>query len=312
MKLRLARGVHEARPVRIHRRLLVAALAMSVSCAHAPPPAPVTWKHIAAMPVPPADHVIAYGSDSLAFGELRLPPGAGPHPVAIVVHGGCWRSEYDLKHIGPLSAALTYKGVATWTLEYRRIGDAGGGWPGTFEDVSRGADHLRELASRFSLDLSRVVAVGHSAGGHLALWLAARKNLPASSALHSANPLPLRGVVALAAITDLREYARDSSYCNASVPLLLGGTAAEVPDRYAETSPIDLLPLGVPVRLVHGSGDKVVPVAQGQAFAAAAKQRGDDARFVPVEGAGHFDLIAPAAPAWREVERAVLELAGGK
>jgi acetyl esterase/lipase len=310
--LRSAGAVHEARPVRNRRLLCVAVLSISLSCAHAPPPAPVTWKQIAAMPVPPADHTIAYGSDPLAFGELRLPPGSAPHPVAIVLHGGCWRSEYDLKHICPLSAALTESGIATWTLEYRRIGDAGGGWPGTFDDVARGADHLRELASRFSLDLTRVVAVGHSAGGQLALWLAARKNLPASSALHSANPLPLRGVVALAAITDLREYARDSSYCNASVPLLLGGTAAEVPDRYAETSPIELLPLGVPVRLVHGNGDKVVPLAQSQVFAAAAKGRGDDARFVPVEGAGHFDLISPAAPAWREVERAVLELTGGK
>jgi acetyl esterase/lipase len=278
-------------------------VAGTLSCAHAPP-APVTWKQIAAMPQPPADHVIPYGDDSLAFGELRLPTGAGPHPLVILIHGGCWRSQYDLHHVAPLGAALTRRGVAVWTIEYRRIGDAGGGWPGTFEDVARGADHVRELARKFPLDLERVVLVGHSAGGHLALWLAARRHLPAGSPL-AVDPLPVRGVVGLAAISDLRAYGAGAGYCNESVGLLLGGTPAEVPDRYAQASPTELPPAGVPLRLVHGTGDTVVPLEQSRAFAA---RLGGEARYVPIEGAGHFDLIAPTSSAWATVEREIVSL----
>ena len=294
------------------RRLFVPSFAfgavLALSCAHAPAHTPVTWNQIAALPVPPADQRIAYGSDSLQFGELRLPEGAGPHPVAIVIHGGCWRAEYDLAHISPLSAELTRNGIATWTLEYRRIGNDGGGWPGTFQDVAAGADHLRELAKGLPLDLDRVVAVGHSAGGHLALWLAARPGLPAGSALASSDPLRLSGVIGLAAIADLRRYAEGSGYCNASVPLLLGGGPGEVADRYALASPSERLPLGVPVRLVHGTGDKIVPIEQSREFATRAASRGDDAKFLPVEGAGHFDPIATSAPAWSTVLKSVLDL----
>lgn len=296
--------------MRIRWILIVSSIAMSLSCAHAPPRGTVTWSQILGLPLPPTELRIAYGEDSLAFGELRLPEGTGPHPVAVIIHGGCWRSEYDLKHITHVSAALTSKGIATWTLEYRRIGDAGGGWPGTFEDVARGTDFLRELARRHPLDLDRVVLVGHSAGGHLALWLAARPRLPRASVFASPDPLPVRGVVGLAAIGDLRAYAAGTAWCNASVPLLLGGTPAEVPERYAEASPIELLPLGVPVRLIQGTADTIVPIEQGSDFATRAKAAGDDARYVPIEGAGHFDLIAPTAAAWEQVEAAVVELLG--
>src|SRR5438132_9320670 len=117
---------------------------------------------------------IAYGPDRFQFGDLRLPSGSGPRPVAIVIHGGFWREKYDLEYIVPVCEALTAAGVVTWNLEYRRIGNAGGGWPGTFEDVAAGADHLHSLAHEFNLDLNRVIAIGHSAGGHLAFWLASR------------------------------------------------------------------------------------------------------------------------------------------
>jgi acetyl esterase/lipase len=270
---------------------------------------PVSWEEIAALPRPPADHRASYGSDPQQFGELRLPPGPGPHPVAVVVHGGCWRDRFTLDHITPLSAALTRAGVATWTLEYRRVGNAGGGWPGTFLDVARGTDHLRELARTHPLDLSRVVTVGHSAGGHLALWLAARPKLPRESPLHAPDPLPLRGVVPLAAISDLAAYAPGPpGSCNAMVPEVMGGTPAEVPARYAQGSPVELLPLGVPVRGVHGGLDPVVPLEQSRRYEARARAAGDDARLRAVEGAGHFDVIAPHAPAYRAVEEAVREL----
>jgi acetyl esterase/lipase len=270
----------------------------------------VTWQEVVDRPVPPADARIAYGSAPLQFGELRLPDGPGPHPVVVVVHGGCWESAYDLAHAGSLSEALTRTGAATWTLEYRRIGDPGGGWPGTFEDVARGTDHVRTLAARYPLDTTRVVVAGHSAGGHLALWLAARARLPAGSPLAATHPLPLRGVVALGAITDLRAYGAEAGDCNASVARLLGGGPDAFPDRYAAASPADHLPLGVPVRLVHGAEDAIVPVAMSEAFAAQARARGDDARVHRLEGAGHFDVIAPWSPAWPAVEAAVRALLG--
>src|SRR5215475_9605461 len=136
----------------------------------------------------PADDRISYGPNEFQFGELRLPKGAkgnGPYPVAIVIHGGCWMAEYGLSYMGHLSAGLTEAGVATWSVEYRRVGNSGGGWPGTFEDVSRAADHLRKISKQYNLDIDRVIAVGHSAGGHLALWLAARKSLPKGSPVYS-------------------------------------------------------------------------------------------------------------------------------
>ncbi len=168
---------------------------VAVACARTRSRGVVTWGEIASQPVPPADHRIAYGSDSLHFGELRLPRGSGPHPLVVVIHGGCWRSQYDLRHISSASAALTRAGFATWTLEYRRIGNPGGGWPGTFRDVTQGVDYVRTLAQSFPLDTGRVVLLGHSAGGHLALWLAARPNLSRESPLSSPAPLPVRGVV---------------------------------------------------------------------------------------------------------------------
>jgi len=134
----------------------------------------VSFQEVLALPATPANARIAYGSAPTQFGELWVPPGPGPHPVAVVIHGGCWSAEYGEAHIRPVCAALARAGVAAWCLEYRRVGDEGGGWPGTFEDVARGADHLRAIAPAHGLDLQRVVAVGHSAGGHLALWLAGR------------------------------------------------------------------------------------------------------------------------------------------
>ena len=288
--------------------MLAAAAALAASAA----PHTMTWEELDALPKPPADRRIAYGEGSLQFGELRLPKGAGPFPVAIVIHGGCWRAEYDHLHATPLAAALTAHGVATWTIEYRRIGDPGGGWPGTFEDVARATDHLRAIAPEFHLDLARVVAIGHSAGGHLALWAAARRTLPAGAPGASPEALPLRGVIGLAAIGDLREYANGASWCMKSAPLLMGGTPDSLPERYAIVDPSELLPLHVPVRLVHGTLDKIVPIAQSRAFAARAQSKGDDVRLVELEGEAHFDLVAPHGKAFDAIEEAVKELSAKK
>jgi acetyl esterase/lipase len=274
-------------------------------------PEPITWEEVLALPRPAPDHRIAYGDGESRFGELRLPKGDGPFPVVVLVHGGCWLAEFDLGYMASAAAALAAEGMAVWTLEYRRVGDPGGGWPGTFEDIGRGVDHLRDLADRFPLDLGRIVLAGHSAGGHLALWAAARARLPGARPLHAADPLPVRGVVTLAGITDLADYGRGPRDCNAAVARLMGGGPGEFPRRYAEGNPAALLPLGVPARLVQGTLDPIVPVDQARAFETAARAKGDDARMVLVEGAGHFDLVAPSTAAWQAVRRAILDRLGG-
>jgi len=260
------------------------------------------------LPHPEPDARIPYGDDVLQFGELRLPKGSGPHPVAIVVHGGCWRARYDIGHTRNFSDALRREGIATWSLEYRRVGNPGGGWPGTFLDVAAGADHLRTLASSHPLDLARIVAVGHSAGGHLALWLAARAGLGERSEIRgSSDPLPLGGVVSLAGITDLRRAVQEK-VCDSMAAELVGGRPEDAVSRYAEASPIERLPLGLRQRLVTGSLDAVVPPAFGDRYAAEARVKGDDASHTLVEGAGHFEVIYPGSDAFRVVLEAIRSL----
>ena len=275
------------------------------------PPAfsqPLMTSHdLLALPRPPADHTIAYGPAPQQVAELRLPKGPGPHPVVILVHGGCWQAPWAFDHVRSLAAALTAEGHATWSLEYRRLGDPGGGWPGTLEDVGRGADHLREAARQHPLDLGRVVALGHSAGGQLALWLAARPRLPGSSPLHSAKPLRLLGVVSLAGITDLRGGA-EGDICGDAIPQLLGGPSRDQAGRLAQSSPVELVPLGLPVRLVCGARDPIVPIDQARSYEAAARRAGDTVAVELVEGAGHYELVNPSSAAWPAVRDAVRDL----
>jgi len=235
-------------------------------------------------PAPPATR-IAYSRGEFQVGDLRVPSGRGPHPVAIVIHGGYWRARYDLKEVEHLCEAVTRRGLATWSLEYRRIGNPGGGWPGTLDDVRTGAAHLEKIATERSLDLKRVVAMGHSAGGHLVLWLAKQ------------NAIALRGIVALAPVADLRR-AWELKLSDTVVADLLGGSA----------SPIELVPLGVAQRVLHGTNDDVVPLEISRRYVAAAKKSGDDSKLIEVAGAGHFELIDPRSSAWPVVKEAVLEL----
>ena len=267
----------------------------------------LTFQEILALPATPADARIAYGPAPQQFGELWLPKGPGPHPVAIVIHGGCWSAEYGEAHIRPFCAALPREGVAAWCLEYRRLGDEGGGWPGTFADVARGADHLRQIAAAHRLDLGRVVSVGHSAGGHLALWLAARSRLAASEPLRGKEPLALRGVVGLAPIPDLARAAADR-VCGDAVPALLGGPPAARPERYSVASPIGFCRWASPRRSFTAVRTRSCPWDFG-GLCRRRTCKGDAARLVAVDGAGHFDVIAPTSKAWHRVEDAVESLA---
>jgi acetyl esterase/lipase len=220
--------------------------------------------------------------------------------MVVLIHGGCWRAEYDVTHVAPLATALGDEGFAVWAIEYRRVGSAGGGWPGTFLDVGAAVDHLRVLATHHPLDLARVVVAGHSAGGHLAMWSAARGVLPEDSGIAVPDPLLPRGVVSIAGIADLRAYASPTG-CGSAVVPLLGGVFDTVADRYAHASPAVLVP-PVPVQLIVGSADTIVPRSQAEAFVRAAGSR---ATLRLVEGAGHFDLIAPDRTAWTVLRDAV-------
>lgn len=269
-------------------------------------PAMTSSEWVLQAPPPGADVRIAYGPDAQQFGELRLPKGKGPHPVVVVIHGGFWRARYDLAHVGHLAADLTSRGFATWSLEYRRVGHAGGGFPGTLRDVGAGVDHLRTIAAQHSLDVSRIVTLGHSAGGHLAAWVAARPRV-SDPELTTIDPLKLAGVVSLAGVLDLH-HAHSLRLSDGIVEEFLGGTPQQVPQRYAQASPHALLPLGLPQLLLHGTRDQTVPPALSSDYAAKARQLADDARYVPLEGADHFELIDPKSKEWPSVVAAVSEL----
>jgi acetyl esterase/lipase len=256
---------------------------------------------------PAADARIAYGDDPLQFGDLRLPgeSGEGPFPVVIVVHGGFWKSKYTLDHIGHLCAALAASGVATWSVEYRRIGDEGGGWPNTMLDVGKACDHLRAIADDYHLDLERIVVTGHSAGGHLAAWVAARHNIPEGDPLYAAEPLIVDACVPLAGVVDLNLCWR-MKLSNGIVEQLLGGTPEQVPERYESASPGALLPLGVKQRLVHGTADPNVPYEIANLYVARAKSLGDDIELITLKGTGHFEVIDPTSKEWPTVRDTIL------
>lgn len=276
-------------------------------------PALLTPQELQALPRRAPDHRLSYGPDSNQHGELRLPDGPGPHPVVVLVHGGCFKAAYaTASDLAPMADALEDAGIASWNIEYRRLGHPGGGWPGTYLDVGTAIDHLRTLAARYPLDLDRVVLAGHSAGGHLALWAAARDRVPAAGDLHMPDPLPVRGVVDLAGPVDLTVHVAEyQALCRDTVITdLLGGTPATVPARYAQASPASLLPLGVPQVVVIGDHEDFVPHPIAAGYVDAAVRAGDEARLVVIPDAGHFEVASPRAHGWPTVfatMRALLE-----
>ena len=247
---------------------------------------------------------IAYGNDPLQFGELHIPEGDGPFPVVVFIHGGCWLAEYDLNTTRPLAWALRDEGIAVWNLEYRRVGNPGGTYPGLLLDIGAGIDHLRSLALEHPLDLARVVVMGHSAGGQLALWAGARAKIPADHDLYLPDPLALAGVVALAPAAALTQLHRQGA-CDKVIDRLMHGSPAEYPDRYAYAEPARMAPIGTRHTVLMGVHDaEWTPF--GEAYVTAARAIGDDMidRVMAPES-GHFEVINPTSTTWPLVLEAV-------
>ncbi|HET8840523.1 MAG TPA: alpha/beta hydrolase [Ktedonobacteraceae bacterium] len=251
---------------------------------------------------------LAYGEEEFQFGELYLPDETGPYPVSILIHGGYWRARYGLDLMNGLAEDLATRGIAAWNIEYRRVGNSGGGWPGTFEDVARATDCLARIAEDYELDVNRVVPIGHSAGGHLAMWLASRPRIPLQSPLapHE-KPLKLRGAISLAGVLDLT-LAYQLHLSNDAVVGLLGGTPDEVPERYQSASPIALLPLGLPQILIHGTADESVPFEMSQQYAGAARLAGDAIHYIELDAVDHFDVINAGTEVWKLTVEQLLSL----
>jgi acetyl esterase/lipase len=255
---------------------------------------------------------IAYGKDSLDFGELRIPAGRGPFPVAILIHGGCWQAQLSepsvppavtaLDLLRPAADALTRAGIATWNIEYPRIGNPKGGWPGTYRSISAAADYLKVIAKAHHLDLDHVIAVGHSSGGQLALWLAIRGKLPRTSPIYSRPKVQLKGVIDVDGMPDLRGFwPIQQAMCNAPVlEQFLGGSPDSAPERYREGGPIDFLPIGIPQMMLlrdHPPETEALSLA----YAKRAQAAGDRITVVMQKGQSHFDGINPETPDWLAV-----------
>jgi acetyl esterase/lipase len=274
----------------------------------------MTPQDLAKLPAKPADARIRYGDDANQFVELRVPSGDGPHPVVVLVHGGCFKTYGSVADLAAMGDALKARGVATVNVEYRRLDQRGGGWPTTYTDVGTAVDFLRTLAVPYRLDLNRVVLVGHSAGGHLAMWAAARGRVPRGSELFMDDPLKVRGVVDLAGPLDLSSNIDDyEMLCRDGViTRLMQGRPATSPEHYAQASPGRLLPLGIPQVVVIGAHEEFVPRRFAEAYIDAARRAGDRVKLVIVPGVGHFEIASPLSSPWSQVEGAIRSLLDGR
>jgi acetyl esterase/lipase len=282
---------------RLQKTLLAAAAAGSVGGALA---APMTLDDYLALNGPAPTRHVAYGAAPSQFAELFQPAGAGPFPVAVIIHGGCWTKLFGgITQMRNMAGDLAARGIAVWNVEYRRYDEEGGGYPGMYHDVATAMDRLRTLAPEHKLDLSRIVLVGHSAGGHLAQWAGSRAKLPRSSPLYVADPLPVPVVISLGGLADLRnEQALIKTSCDRDMAQLAGVASAARPDIFSDTSPAEMLPAGVRTVLIHGEFDTISPLRVGQDYARRAQAAGDAAEVLVLPGGSHYDEVAAISPSW--------------
>ena len=291
------------------RLAFAALLAITAPMAAAADTPLMTWHDLLGRERPHPDRALVYGDQPYQAVDVWLPAGRGPHPTVVMVHGGCWTTSIaDRTLMNWIAADLRASGVAVWNIDYRGVDRPDGGYPGTFADVGRAADLLIVHAGEYHLDIRHIVAVGHSAGGHLALWLAARHRLPSGSPLQGSHPLPIAHVISLGGLPDLEATAASpDNGCGAEVVGQLVGSATPAhPDPYADTSIPRLLPLGVPQDLVNGRDDRIIPLRLGTGYEAQARRAGDRVALHVVDHTGHVELIAPGSAAWTEAKRLIL------
>ena len=241
---------------------------------------------------PPPDKREAYGGDPNQFVDIRVPAGKGPHPILINLHGGFWRSKYDLGHAGHLCHAMRNAGMATFNVEYRRVGNEGGGWPGTFADIRSAYRYVRQEAQRYEANVEKLVVIGHSAGGQLSLCLAAYET-------------SLMRVISLAGVTDMQKgFSLHLSHD--AVAEFLGGKPEAVPEHYREADPMKLRVEKARQWLIHGGDDDTVPVEFSRDYSRQKKSSGENVELVEIPHCGHFELIDPSAAAFKQVAATVL------
>ena len=279
-------------------RTLISSLFFSGSAAAAA--APMTLADYMALSGPAPTATIAYGSAPSQYAELFRPAGKGPFPVVVLVHGGCWTVEYGgIKQMRNVAGALSARGIAVWNVEYRRV-EEGGGYPGTYLDMHAALDKLAAVAPAHGLDTRRIVAMGHSAGGQLVQWIAGRARIPAGSPLYHPSPLPVRHIISLGGLADLRnESALIQNSCGRSTEQLAGLPSATRPDVFADTNAAELIPNGSTTFLITGELDTVSPPRAAYAYAARAQAAGDQAQVIVLPNASHYDEIAASSPAWK-------------
>lgn len=245
---------------------------------------------------PPVDARLPYGSEQLQFGDLRFARGERRDVIIMNIHGGFWRNRYDLIHAGHFCAALSASGFTTWNIEYRRVGDDGGGWPGTLEDVRRAWAYLPKLAADHDLRAEKLIVTGHSAGGQLALCLAACER-------------SVQSVISLAGVVDL-QGAWELHLGSDAVAEFLNGTPHEIPQIYSAADPMQIPLDGRKQWILHGREDRDVPPEFSRRYWGRKQGRGEDVHLLEIRNADHFDLIDPRSAAWLAVEDIVAQAAG--
>ncbi|WP_233355830.1 alpha/beta hydrolase [Henriciella litoralis] len=273
----------------------------------------MTWSDLLSRERPEPTQTITVGELETDVVDLWLPDGAGPHPSVIMIHGGCWqKSIADRTLMNYAAEAMREAGLAVWNIEYRGVDEDGGGYPGTFLDVARAVDAFGERGEGYGFDTARVAAFGHSAGGHLALWAAARSKIADTSPLYSDAPFYIPAVLSSGGLPDLEASAPvTQAGCLADIMDVLTGEAS--PERqnvFSDTSPTELLPISAVQFTVNGMRDRIAPSELGKAYTEKAKAAGDPAIFVAIPGEGHVELIAPGSEAFAEQLRLLKEMLG--
>jgi acetyl esterase/lipase len=258
--------------------------------------APMTLTEYLALKGPEPTDRVAYGAAPSQYAEVFRPTGPGPFPVVVLVHGGCYLKEFaGIQQFRNIAGALATQGIAVWNVEYRRVDEPGGGYPGTYEDMIAALHALGANAAGYNIDVSRVVAVGHSAGGHLVQWTAGRSRIPASSPLYRSRFLPIREIVSLGGINDLSHW---TDLCGFDLVKLTGSATPNRPNVLSDTSPAELLPNGSHTVLITGELDQQVPLSVATRFAGKARAAGDQIEILALPGASHFDEAAATSPSW--------------